>query len=213
MGSGKVAAEAEGVGVLAHSLDAEGDVFVEGDAEFDGTVTDIVAVDTFGESLVFQFFGDGRGFEIEDAFGGADVNAGGEEAGEFVAGEERVLEGSLSRDAAIVGVGDDGADDFLGVAEFAEDFGAFGGMFLVRGVIVVGPALVVEIVKESGEAPSFFVGAVFAGVSADAGFDSQHVFAQGFGLGVFADEFPGIFASRQSKPPLRCKANIYLSTD
>ena len=48
-------AEAEGVGVFAHGGDAEGDVFFEGDAEFGGTVADVVAVNAFGERFVFQF--------------------------------------------------------------------------------------------------------------------------------------------------------------
>src|SRR5262249_33694068 len=53
-------------------------------------------------------------------------------------------------------------------------------------------ALVVEVVKQRGQTPGFFVGAVLTGVGADAGFDRQHVFAQAFGLRVFAEELPGI---------------------
>ena len=80
-----------------------------------------------------------------------------------------------------------GADDFVGVAETLQDSRAFGGMFFVGGVIVVGTAFVVEIVEERGDAPGFFVGAVFLCVSADTGFDGKHVFAEAFGLRVFAE--------------------------
>jgi hypothetical protein len=60
-------------------------------------------------------------------------------------------------------------------------------MALVGGVFVVGPALVVKIVEQRCEAPEFFVCAVFLGVGADASFDGEHVLAQTFGLGVFAE--------------------------
>ena len=69
-------------------------------------------------------------------------------------------------------------------------------MFFVGGVVVVGEFFVVEIVEESGEAPGFFVGAVFPGVGADAGFDGKHVFAEAFGLRVFGEQFPSVVACR-----------------
>jgi hypothetical protein len=72
-------------------------------------------------------------------------------------------------------------------------------MFAVRGVVGVGPALVIEIVNQSSEAPEFFVSARFAGVGADASFYCQHVFAERFRLRVFADKFPGVFARWQKK--------------
>jgi hypothetical protein len=188
------ASEAEGVGVLAEGLDAEGDVVVEGKVEFGSALDDVFAGDAAGEGFVFHAFFYGTGFEIEDGFGGADKGAGDEEAGEFVAGEEGVFEGSLARRVAIAGMGEDGADDFFGVAVFAEDLGAFGGVLAVGGVVGVGPALVVEVMENGGEAPGIFVGAVFAGIGAHAGFDGEHVFAEGFGLGEFADKFPGVVA-------------------
>ncbi len=67
-------------------------------------------------------------------------------------------------------------------------------MFGVGGVGVVRVALVVEIVEQGGEAPELFVVAEFAGVGANAGFHGEHVFAEGFGLRVFADELPGFVA-------------------
>jgi hypothetical protein len=86
---------------------------------------------------------------------------------------------------------------------FAKDFGAFGGMFAGGRVIVVRPAFVVEVVEESGEAPEIFVGAVFAGVSADTGFYGEHVLAEAFGLGVLAEKLPGVVAGWHVWPFLR----------
>ncbi len=133
-------------------------------------------------------------FQIEDALRGANVGASGEKAGQLVAGEEGVLERGLAGDVAVVCVGEDGADDFLGVALLAKDFGAFGGVLFVRSVRFVGPALVVEVVEQSGDAPEFLVRAVLAGIGADAGFHGQHVLAEALGLRVFAQELPGVFA-------------------
>jgi hypothetical protein len=165
------AAEAEGVGLFAEGGDAEGDMVFERDAQLFGAFADVVAADAFGEGLVFHAAFDGIHFQVEDALRRANVGAGGEKAGQFVAGEEGVLEGRLARHVAIVGVGEDGADDFLGIALLAKDSGAFGGVLFVRGVGFVGPALVVEVVQKGGESPKVFIGALLAGVGADAGFD------------------------------------------
>src|SRR5438477_6780930 len=98
-----------------------------------------------------------------------------------------MFERTLARRVGVIGVGYDGANDFFRVAAFAEDFCAFGGMFAVGGVIGVGPALVIEIVQQGGDAPEFFVGTGFAGIGPDAGLDRQHVLAQGFRLREFAN--------------------------
>jgi hypothetical protein len=190
------AAEAEGFGLFAHGGDAEGDVVVERNVEFLGALNHIIAADTAGEGFVFHAPFDGTNFEVEDAFGGTNVGAGGEEASQFVASEEGVLELGFARDARVIGVGKDGANQFRGIAVFAQDFGAFGGMLAVGGVVIVGPALVVEIVEERGEAPEVFVGTEFAGVIANARFDSEHVLAERVGLGVLAEKVPGVVASR-----------------
>ena len=173
-------------------------MFFEGDAEFGGAVAHVVAIDAAGEGFVFEAFFDGVDFEIEDAFGRANVGASDEEAGKFVASEKGVLERSLPGNIAIVSVRKNGADELFRVAAFAKNSGAFGGMFLVGGVGVVGEFLVVKIVEQRSESPKVFVGARFFGVSANAGFDGEHVFAQGFGLREFADKLPGVFAGRQS---------------
>src|SRR6266446_1297389 len=88
---GDSAAEAEGVGVFAKGGDAEGDVLFEGDAQLVGAFADVFAAYAFGEGLVFHAALHRIHFQIEDAFGGANVGTGGEKAGQFVAGEEDVL--------------------------------------------------------------------------------------------------------------------------
>jgi hypothetical protein len=181
--------------LFAHGGDTEGDVLFERDAELLGAFADVFAVDAFGESFIFQAALHGIYLEIKDAFRGADVGAGGEETGEFVASEKSVFERGLARDAGIIGVGEDGADDFVGVAALAEDFRAFRGMLPVGRVIVIGPTLVIEIVKECGEAPELFVGALFAGVGADTGLHGKHVLAKTFRGSEFAKELPGVIAS------------------
>ena len=186
--------------MFAHGGDAERDVVVEGDPQFFRAFDYVFAADAAGEGFVFHAFLHRTHFQIEDAFRGTDVGAGGKEASEFIAGEEGTLERGFARDIAIVGVREDGADEFVAVAAFSKDFRAFGGMLAVGGVVIVRPAFVVEIVKESGEAPGVFVGVIFAGVGADAGFHGKHVFAEGFGLSVFADEVPGVFAGRHVYP-------------
>src|SRR5579871_2792152 len=105
------------------------------------------------------------------------VSARSYEASEFIAGEKGFFQQRISGDAGVIGVGKDRANDFLGVSLFAQDFGAFGRVSAVGGVFMIGPAFVIEIVEESGEAPCVFIGAILSGIRADAGFNSQHVFA------------------------------------
>jgi hypothetical protein len=56
----------------------------------------------------------------------------------------------------------------------------------------VGPALVVEIVKEASEGPGVLVAAKLACVGAYARFDGERVFAKAFALRVFAEKIPGV---------------------
>ena len=73
--------------------------------------------------------------------------AGGEEAGELVAGKERLVEMRFGHDAGVVRVGQDGVQHFLGPAVAAEVGDADEGVLGGRGV-----ALVVEIVEQAGAA-------------------------------------------------------------
>jgi hypothetical protein len=122
-----------------------------------------------------------------------------------------VFKQRLARRIALIGVRHDGADEFFGVAAIAENSCALGGMLLVRGVVGVGPALVIKIVQQSGKSPEFFIGAGFASVGADTGFYGQHVLAQRFGLRVFTDKIPGFFAGWQESF-LHVHSNDYWST-
>src|SRR6266436_749433 len=79
--------EAELWSDAAKGFDAERDVVVEGDAELLSAVVDVVATDAAGEGFIFQLFLHGCSFHLVDAFGRLDERAGGEEAGELVAGE------------------------------------------------------------------------------------------------------------------------------
>jgi len=173
-----VAAEAEGVGLHAHGGDAKADVLFERDAELLRAFADVLAADAFGEGFVFQAALHGVHLEIEDALRRADVSARGEEAGELVASEQRVLERRLARDAGIVRVREDRANNFFGVAALAQNFRAFRGMSRVGGMFVVGPALVIEVMEQRRDAPNLFISALLACVCTDAGFDGQHVLAQ-----------------------------------
>jgi hypothetical protein len=184
--------------VFAQGGDAKRDVLFERDAEFFRALADVFPADAFGKGFVFEPAFYGIHFEIEDALCRPDVSASGEESGELIASVERVLQRGLARNARIVGVGKDGADDFFGVAAFAEDFRALRGMFLVRSVRVVGLALVVEIVQQRGEAPKLFVRAGLSCVSANAGFHREHVLAQTLRLCVFAQQFPSVVPSRHA---------------
>jgi hypothetical protein len=195
---GDVAAEAEGVGFFAHRADAEADVFLEWHAKLFRAFANIFAAHAFGEGFVFEAALHGVHLEIKDALRRANVRAGREEAGELVAGEKRVFEGRLPNDAGIIGVREDRANDFVGVAVLAQNFRAFRWMPRIGNVFVVGPALVVEIVEQGGDAPKLFIGALFACIGADAGFDRQHVLAEALRVGEFAQQLPGIVACRHA---------------
>ena len=88
-------------------------MFFEGNAEFFGALADVFAIDAAGEGFVFEAFFYGVGFQIENAFRRANVGAGHQEAGEFVAGEERVFQRGLPRHVGVVGVRKDGTNQFF----------------------------------------------------------------------------------------------------
>lgn len=143
----------------AKSLDAERDVVVERDAEFLSAVVDVVATDAARERFIFELFLHGRGFHLVDALGGFDERASGEEAGELVAGKEGVVERRNACHAGVAGVAEDCVNDFFGVSALAENLRAFKGVLFRRVMFRVGPAFVVEIVKQAGQAPGVFIAA------------------------------------------------------
>jgi len=66
-------------------------VFLKRDAKFCGTASDVVTVDSAGESLVLQFLFHGVGFKVQDALRGADIDASGDKTDQLIAGEKRVF--------------------------------------------------------------------------------------------------------------------------
>jgi len=104
-----------------------------------------------------------------------DQGAGGDESCELVAGEESFFHGGVARYAGVLGVGHDGAADFVGVAAFFQDFVAFVGMFFRGGIF-----LVIEIMDQSDDSPKILILAKLFGVGAHAGFDGEGMFAQTF---------------------------------
>ena len=62
-------------------------------------------------------------------------------------------------------------NDFFGVAALAENLRAFVGVLFRWVMFGIGPALVVEIVEQAGQAPGVLVAAELSGVGANAGFD------------------------------------------
>src|SRR5579864_4939734 len=88
----------------AKGCDAKCDVVVERDAELLSAIVDVVATDSAREGFVFQLFLYGCGFHLVNAFGGFDERAGGEEAGELVAGKEGVIERGDARHAGVAGM-------------------------------------------------------------------------------------------------------------
>src|SRR6202041_3051731 len=188
--------EAELWSDAAKGFDAKRDVIAERDAELLSAVVNIVATNAACERFVFQLFLYGCGFHLVDAFGRFDERASGEEAGELVASKEGVIERRDARHAGIAGVAEDCVNDLFGVATLAEDRRAFVGVLFRRVMFGVGPALVIEIVEETGKAPSVFVATELSGVGANAGFDGEGMFSQAFALGVFAEQIPGVVSIR-----------------
>src|SRR2546428_14100073 len=82
-----------------------------------------------------------------------------------------------------------GVNDVLGDAALAEDFGSFDRMFF--GVRM---HLEVEVVEEPDHRPTLLISAILLGVVTHRGLDGQGVLAERFGLGVLAEDVPGVFA-------------------
>src|SRR6267154_2774898 len=110
---------------LAQGSDAEGDVLFQCDAKLFGAFAHILARHALGEEFVFHAPLHRVHFQIQNTFRRSHVRPSGQEAGQLVAGKERVLQRRLARHVRIVRVREDGADDLLGVAHFAQNFCAF----------------------------------------------------------------------------------------
>ena len=158
------------------------------EAHFGGTFGDVVAVDGAGEAFVLHLFEDAFGFDFEDAAARFDVGGSGDEAGEFITGEEGFLHERISGDAGEIGMGEDGAADCGTEAAGFENGFAFCGM-----VWEVGVDLPIEIVEDAGDGPEFGVLIVVFGVSLHAGANGKHVPSEAVALDEFTDERVGFF--------------------
>ena len=127
------------------AVQAVGDVVFEGEARSSAPWVMSSRLTARAKALSFIFLSTPLASTSCDGLCGLDEGAGGEEAGELVAGEEGLSRWVVGRDAGVVGVGEDGVEDFFGPAVIAEvgdaDEGVLGGG---------GVALVVEVVEEAG---------------------------------------------------------------
>jgi hypothetical protein len=112
-----------------------------------------------------------------------------DEPGELVAGEERLLEGSVPRHGEVLCVGEDRFDQLLGIALVTQKRST------VLRVLVEGRVhLVVEVVEERGDAPELLVLVEAPGVPADGGLDGEGVAPERLALRVLREGFPGLLA-------------------
>lgn len=88
----------------AKGVDAKGDMILKRDTEFFGAFVHVIAIDAASEGLVLQFFLYAGGFHFVNAFAGLDEGAGGQESGQFVAGEKGAIELRFALDPRVIGV-------------------------------------------------------------------------------------------------------------
>ena len=147
----------------------------------------VVAGHGAGERLVLHPLDHRRRLEVEHALRRPHERRGGDEAGHLVAGVQRLARAAISRGTPrVVGVRQDRARHPLGIALRLQDLDA-----AKRMVLLVGPALVVEVVQQRDDAPVLFVLAEQPRVAAHRGFDRQHVLAQALALRVLGHQRPG----------------------
>src|SRR5258707_14594072 len=87
----------------------------------------------------------------------------------------------------------DGPAHRLGITLRGEDLVAAVGV-----ILRVGPALVVKVVNQAGEAPELLVLAPLAGVVTHRGFDGEAVLAEPLLFRVLAEEIPDLVAAGES---------------
>src|SRR4029078_13037605 len=98
---------------------------------------------------------------------------------------ERLLEPRLARDARVFRVRQNRARHPLGIALRLEDLDAAEGM-----VLLIGIALVVEVVQQRDRPPVVLVLAELPRVAAHRRFDAEHVLPQALALLLLGDESP-----------------------
>ena len=156
-------------------------MFVEGHAEIDRAVCDVLAMDRRREREVLQFLFDAGGSQSLQARW-SDQSTRGEEPAQFVAGIQRLVEPRDTRAsvAEIVRVRLDRIDHVVGITAFLQDRRP-----LERMVGRIGPALIIEVMEQPDGPPFLFVLTKLAGIRAASRFDREHVLDEAFAVGVF----------------------------
>lgn len=80
--------EAQFSGPFLHCFQTKGDVLVKRDSEFGCSLYDVFAIHAAGEGFILHFSAHTGYLHVRDGAGGFDQCTCGEEAGEFIAGEE-----------------------------------------------------------------------------------------------------------------------------
>jgi hypothetical protein len=145
------------------------------DSQVGCALGDVVAVDGACEGFVFHSLSYGLSINFGERLVRFDQRNGGDESGEFIASEERLLHVGLASHSGVLRVRHDGAADVVGPAPLGEDFVADLWMLFRGGIF-----LVIEVVQQARERVDVFVFAQLAGVRAHARFHSEGVFTQTF---------------------------------
>ena len=164
-------------------------------AEELGAKRHVLALHRAGEPFVLHLFDRAPGFNFRNGLARLDERAGGEEAGELVAGEQGAVQVALRFHAGVVGVGEDGVEHLLRPAMLAQVGDTYEGVFRGRGVLFV-----VEVVQKAGSGVQvgggFGIGAGPSGLAPAIGLaakgDAESVFAEAFAFGPLLHEGEGL---------------------
>src|SRR5205085_11379867 len=99
-----------------------------------------------------------------------DKGARRDKARQFIAGKQSLFHGRVPSDARVFSMRHDRAAQVLGPSTLSQNF-----VSSIRMVFERRPALVVEVVKQPGKAPEFFVRAKLSGIGANARLDCKGV--------------------------------------
>jgi len=169
-----VAGDPQFGGDALHGTQHAFDMLVERDPQLFHKFHVFMAVDRCGEGLVFPFLFDRFELDPAQVTVRAHVGRSLDQAGQFVAGQQRLVE---QRDAWGPQKGRvclDCLEQGGRVTKFPEE-PQFGARVSVDFVRHVGKAFVVQIVQQPSDSPERFVLAKMAGIDPQRGFDRQHV--------------------------------------
>src|SRR5438046_2975577 len=173
--SGTLPVESEVRGAGAHGIDHELDVRIEVDAKLLRPEQHVIAIHAASERLVLHLLSDGPGVDLVQALRRPHECRRGDESRKLVDGEQRLGHCRLTGHGAIGCVAEYRLKDVVRPTAFTEYFHAVRGMLLHRRVRGVWITLIIEIMNQAGESPSFGIFAELLGVRAHGGLDGQHV--------------------------------------